>query len=62
MHQKELYILSNEGSIEPILPGMAKSAPQRSVRRIIATNLLYARTMLGWSQEQLAERAGLHRT
>lgn len=41
---------------------MSKAAKQKLARKTIATNILYARTMLGWSQEQLAERADLHRT
>ncbi len=41
---------------------MPKVAPQKSARKIIATNILYARTMLGWTQEHLAEKARLHRT
>lgn len=41
---------------------MPKAAPQKAARKVLATNILYARTMLGWSQEQLAEKASLHRT
>jgi transcriptional regulator with XRE-family HTH domain len=41
---------------------MPKAAPQKAARKVLAANILYARTMLGWSQEQLAEKAHLHRT
>jgi transcriptional regulator with XRE-family HTH domain len=33
-----------------------------TARRIFANNLRKARAGLGWSQELLAEKAGLHRT
>jgi len=41
---------------------MPKSQSQPVTRKIVASNLLYARTLLGWSQEELADRAGMHRT
>ncbi len=41
---------------------MPKSQSQPVTRKIVASNLLYARTLLGWSQEHLAEAAGMHRT
>jgi transcriptional regulator with XRE-family HTH domain len=33
-----------------------------SIRRILASRLRLLRAINGWSQETLAERAGLHRT
>jgi transcriptional regulator with XRE-family HTH domain len=35
---------------------------QAATRRILAGNLRYFRLLRGWSQEQLAEHCGLHRT
>jgi len=37
-------------------------AKRTSARRILADNILNLRHARGWSQEQLAEKAGLHRT
>ncbi|CAE6695691.1 helix-turn-helix transcriptional regulator [Paraburkholderia nemoris] len=47
-----------------LLPHMAKSidARQAETRRRIANNLRLFRGKQGMSQEQLADRAGLHRT
>jgi len=33
-----------------------------SIRQIIGSNIRRLRSARGWSQEKLAERAGLHRT
>ncbi len=41
---------------------MPKKNSDASVRTVVATNLRYARAMRRWSQEHLAELAGLHRT
>ena len=41
---------------------MPKVARQPLGRRVLALNVRYARTMLSLTQEELAERAGLHRT
>ncbi|MFQ5643261.1 MAG: helix-turn-helix domain-containing protein [Thiogranum sp.] len=35
---------------------------QENTRRILSHNVRYFRCLNGWSQEQLAERCGLHRT
>lgn len=36
--------------------------PRPSIRTIFASNVRARRRNKGWSQEELAERAGLHRT
>lgn len=41
---------------------MPKKNESGRVRRLVGSNVRYARTMLRWSQEKLAERSGLHRT
>lgn len=40
---------------------MSHSASSRPLRRILARNVRLLRHLNGWSQEVLAERAGLHR-
>ena len=41
---------------------MPKKSDDPSARAVVAANIKYARGMLGASQEELAEWAGLHRT
>ena len=41
---------------------MPKKSSDPSIRAVVAENIRYARAMRRWSQEQLAELAGLHRT
>lgn len=40
---------------------MGKIAPEQILRTIVAENVRMERIRRGWSQEQLAEKAGLHR-
>lgn len=35
---------------------------EKRLRKVLAAHLRQQRTARGWSQEELAERAGLHRT
>lgn len=42
--------------------GVLKSPHQRSARENLAANLVVMRRAKGWSQEDLALEAGLHRT
>ena len=41
---------------------MPKKSSDSKIREVVAENVRYGRTMRRWSQEQLAELAGLHRT
>lgn len=41
---------------------MPKGSPHSESRKFLAVNLKYGRTLLGLTQEQLAERANLDRT
>ncbi|WP_211226154.1 MULTISPECIES: helix-turn-helix domain-containing protein [Solimonas] len=41
---------------------MPKKSSDSKIREVVAENVRYARAMRRWSQEQLAELAGLHRT
>lgn len=41
---------------------MAKSPSHSATRKVLSQNLKYARVMMGLSQEEMAERAKLHRT
>lgn len=41
---------------------MPKKSSNSKIRGVVAENVRYGRTMRRWSQEQLAELAGLHRT
>lgn len=40
---------------------MRKISPEQALRTIIAENVRMERRRRGWSQEELAEKAGLHR-
>ena len=40
---------------------MKKTTPEQQLRTITAENVRVERVRRGWSQEQLAEKAGLHR-
>jgi transcriptional regulator with XRE-family HTH domain len=40
---------------------MIKITPEQALRVTIAENVRLERTRRGWSQEQLAEKSGLHR-
>jgi transcriptional regulator with XRE-family HTH domain len=44
----------------PKLP--TQDVPRASARTVLATNLVLMRRQRGWSQEDLAAEAGLHRT
>ncbi len=40
---------------------MRKISPEQALRNIVAENVRVERLRKGWSQEELAEKAGLHR-
>jgi transcriptional regulator with XRE-family HTH domain len=40
----------------------SQSLPRASARELLAVNLVVMRRQRGWSQEELAAEAGLHRT
>jgi transcriptional regulator with XRE-family HTH domain len=40
---------------------MRKPSPEQALRAVVAENVRVERQRRGWSQEQLAEKAGLHR-
>lgn len=40
---------------------MAKITPESALRATVAENVRLERVRRGWSQEELAEKAGLHR-
>jgi transcriptional regulator with XRE-family HTH domain len=39
-----------------------RNQPSQALLRILAANLVRLRNVKGWSQERLADEAGLHRT
>ncbi len=48
--------------VRGVSPGLEPSQDPNPTRHLLALRLRLLRTLRGWSQETLAEQAGLHRT
>ncbi len=49
-------------AVRGVSPGSESTEDPHTTRHLLAQRLRLLRTLRGWSQETLAEQAGLHRT
>jgi transcriptional regulator with XRE-family HTH domain len=49
-------------AVRGVRPGPESTEDSHTTRHLLAQRLRLLRTLRGWSQETLAEQAGLHRT